>query len=125
VDLLHWSPAVWDREHFGRVMAVRFADWAGLAAAAGQAHGADPFDGVLCYDEATVPIANDLARLLRLPAVSAHWGTPSATRTVCESPGRRPACGCRGTGCCTARPTCGRWRHGGFPWSSANGDDHA
>lgn len=74
VDLLHWSPAVWDREHFGRVMAVRFADWAGLAAAAGQAHGADPFDGVLCYDEATVPIANDLARLLRRPAVSAHWG---------------------------------------------------
>jgi biotin carboxylase len=74
VDLLHWSPAVWDREHFGRVMAVRFADWAGLAAAAGQAHDTDPFDGVLCYDEATVPIANDLARLLRRPAVAAHWG---------------------------------------------------
>jgi biotin carboxylase len=74
VDLLHWSPSVWDREHFGRVMAVRFADWAGLAAAAGQAHGVDPFDGVLCYDEATVPIANDLARLLLRPAVSAHWG---------------------------------------------------
>jgi hypothetical protein len=74
LDLLHWSPAVWDREHFGRVMAVRFADWAGLAAAAGRAHAADPFDGVLCYDEATVPIANDLARLLRRPPVSAHWG---------------------------------------------------
>jgi biotin carboxylase len=74
LDLLHWSPAVWDREHFGRVMAVRFADWAGLAAAAGRAHDADPFDGVLCYDEATVPIANDLARLLRRPAVSTHWG---------------------------------------------------
>ena len=74
LDLLHWSPAVWDREHFGRVMAVRFADWAGLAAAAGRAHDADPFDGVLCYDEATVPIANDLARLLRLPVVSTHWG---------------------------------------------------
>lgn len=74
LDLLHWSPAVWDRQHFGRVMAVRFADWAGLAAAARRAHDADPFDGVLCYDEATVPIANDLARLLRRPAVSAYWG---------------------------------------------------
>jgi biotin carboxylase len=74
LDLLHWSPAAWDREHFGRVMAVRFADWAGLAAAAGRAHDADPFDGVLCYDEATVPIANDLARLLGRPAVSTHWG---------------------------------------------------
>jgi len=74
LDLLHWSPAVWDRQHFGRVMAVRFADWAGLAAVAGRAHDGDPFDGVLCYDEATVPIANDLARLLRLPAVSTHWG---------------------------------------------------
>jgi biotin carboxylase len=74
VDLLHWSPAVWDREHFGRVMAVRFADPAGLAVAAGQMHEADPFDGVLCYDEATVPIANELARLLKLPVVSTHWG---------------------------------------------------
>jgi ATP-grasp domain len=74
LDLLHWSPAVWDREHFGRVMAVRFADWAGVAAAAERAHAADPFDGVLCYDEATVPIANDLARLLRRPPVSVHWG---------------------------------------------------
>ena len=74
LDLLHWSPAVWDRQYFGRVMAVRFADWAGLAATAGRAHDADPFDGVLCYDEATVPIANDLARLLRLPTVSTHWG---------------------------------------------------
>ena len=74
LDLLHWSPAVWDREHFDRVMAVRFADWAGLAAAAGRAHAADPFDGVLCYDEATVPIANDLARLLGRPPVSDHWG---------------------------------------------------
>ena len=74
LDLLHWSPAAWDRENFGRVMAVRFADWAGLAGAARGAHEADPFDGVLCYDEATVPIANDLARLLRRPAVSAHWG---------------------------------------------------
>lgn len=74
LDLLHWSPAPWDREQYGRVMAVRFADWAGLAAAAGRAHDADPFDGVLCYDEATVPIANDLARLLRLPPVAAHWG---------------------------------------------------
>lgn len=74
LDLLHWSPAPWDREQYGRVMAVRFADWAGLAATAGRAHDADPFDGVLCYDEATVPIANDLARLLRLPPVAAHWG---------------------------------------------------
>lgn len=73
VDLLHWSPAVWDRQHFDRVMAVRFADPAGLAAAAAQAHDADPFDGVLCYDEATVPIANELARLLGLPVVSTHW----------------------------------------------------
>jgi biotin carboxylase len=74
LDLLHWSPAVWDRQHFDRVMAVRFADWAGLAVAAAQAHDADPFDGVLCYDEATVPIANDLARLLRLPPISTYWG---------------------------------------------------
>lgn len=73
VDLLHWSAAVWDRQHFDRVMAVRFADPAGLATAAARAHDADPFDGVLCYDEATVPIANELARLLKLPVVSAHW----------------------------------------------------
>lgn len=74
LDLIHWSPAVWDRQHFGVVMAVRFADWEGLAATAVRAHDADPFDGVLCYDEATVPIANDLARLLRRPVISAHWG---------------------------------------------------
>ena len=74
LTLIHWSPAVWDRQHFGAVLAVRFADWEGLAATAVRAHAADPFDGVLCYDEATVPIANDLARLLRLPVISAHWG---------------------------------------------------
>lgn len=74
LDLIHWSPAVWDRQRFGVVMAVRFADWEGLAATAARAHDADPFDGVLCYDEATVPIANDLARLLRRPVISAHWG---------------------------------------------------
>ena len=56
------------------MLAVRFADWEGLAATAVRAHDADPFDGVLCYDEATVPIANDLARLLRRPVISAHWG---------------------------------------------------
>ena len=74
VDLIHWSPAVWDRQQFGVVLPVRFADWEGLAATAVRAHDADPFDGVLCYDEATVPIANDLARLLRRPVISAHWG---------------------------------------------------
>ena len=74
LDLIHWTPAVWDREHFGAVFPVRFADWERLAATAVRAHAADPFDGVLCYDEATVPIANDLARLLRLPVISAHWG---------------------------------------------------
>jgi hypothetical protein len=45
-----------------------------MADAVSKAHGADPFDGVLCYDEAAVPTANEVARLLRLPLISDHWG---------------------------------------------------
>jgi biotin carboxylase len=74
IALLHWKPEVWDRHLFDEVMAIRFADPTGVAETAVRAHQRDPFDGVLCYAEASVPVANEVARVLGLPVVSAHWG---------------------------------------------------
>jgi biotin carboxylase len=91
VDLLHWSSQVWSRQLFGRTPYVRYGDPAGLAALAETMHAEDPFDGVLCYDEATVPLADRLAKTLALPSISSSWGDAyrykDRTRVALEAAG--------------------------------------
>jgi ATP-grasp domain len=70
VTLVSWNFSVWGQEYFERLIVSRLTHWSYLSGTLRAEHAADPFAGVLSYNEGAVPVADDIARLLDLPRVS-------------------------------------------------------
>lgn len=70
--LLNELPNVWGKEYYEKVILTRLRNWPYIAQTIQKEHQQDPFSGVFCYNEGAVPLANRLARLLKLPVISKY-----------------------------------------------------
>ncbi|HLI70186.1 MAG TPA: ATP-grasp domain-containing protein [Ktedonobacteraceae bacterium] len=70
LTLLTEFPSVWSQDLFEQIIHTRLRSWPHILQIVETEHARDPFQGVFCYNEGGVPLANLIARQLGLPAVS-------------------------------------------------------
>lgn len=72
LTLLNELPHVWGREYYEKIILTRLRNWPFISQTLQKEHLQNPFSGVFCYNEAAVPLANRLAKLLHLPVISKY-----------------------------------------------------
>src|SRR5699024_7184535 len=74
LTLINELNAVWDKQKFDKVILTRLSNWPYIMENVIKEHETEKFEGVLCFNEGSIPLANKIAKLLNLPLISKYSG---------------------------------------------------